>query len=203
MVLSPVLLPRTFITCTPAFVMLLAASWRAYRPATRRILGLCLVAMIGVGLLGYFTNPKLQKWPQRDWATDLILDRYQPGDIIYYLPQSLPFLWYLPPAIPQYFLPQDQAALNAGFNLTNETAAALGLQTIQPDDLAGLGAARAFVVFGRSPATGQYQLDAWEQLFSRYPVIWRYQFVDDRNMVSGEIALLDLRGSRHELDERY
>jgi uncharacterized membrane protein len=189
--LSPVLLPRTFITVTPALYILIAAALWSFKGWRRWGLFGVWGLLLAVALWGFYTDPKLQKWPQRDWAVEMITNRYQPGDAVLYLPQSLPFLWYLPQDIPQYFLPQDETALNAGFNLTNEAAAALGLVYARPEDLREYK--RLFVVYGRSPATGQYQETAWRELSHTYPVLWQHTFVEDKGVLAGAIALLDFQ----------
>ncbi len=186
----PVLLPRTFITATPALYILAAAVlW--YPRGPRRALAAALSLLVAVALWGYYTDVTLQKWPNRAWAAE-IAARYRPGDAVFYIPQSLPFAWYLPPDIPQYLLPQDDAAPNAGFNLTNRTAVALGLKLARPRDLAPLGYRRAFVVYGRSPASGSYQDDTWRLMVGEWPTLWQYDFVEERDYLYATIALLDL-----------
>lgn len=189
LLVSPVILPRTFITVTPAFYMLIAAALWSRKAWSRSLLAGLVGVMVLVSLVGYYTDPRLQKWPNREWAADLIAARYQPGDAVLYLPQSLPFWWYLPQRIPQYFLPQNEGALNAGFNLTNQAATALGLATAGPDDLRGYD--RVFVVYGRSPATGQYQTNAFESIRADHRVIREDVFAQDGNHLYAAVILFD------------
>lgn len=192
---TSVLLPRTFITVTPALYILIAAGLWHWGGLRRGLLWAGLGAMLAVSLWGYYTDPLLHKWPNRQWASE-IASRYQPGDAVLYLPQSLPFLWYLPPNIPQYFLPQDETALNAGFNLTNEAAQAMGLKTAFPTYQTTYN--RLFVVYGRSPATGEYQTQIWQRLRSDYKTLWLYDMVQERDYLTAQIALLDLSGTLRE-----
>ncbi len=191
LLITSVLLPRTFITVTPALYILIAAGLWHWRGLRRGLLWAGLGAILAVSLWGYTTDSRLHKWPNRAWAAE-IAAHYRPGDAVFYIPQSLPFYWYLPRNIPQYFLPQNETALNAGFNLTNEAAAALGLPTAHPGDLTAYN--RLFVVYGRSPAIDNYQKDTWEQLSRLYPEVWRHEMVQEKDYLSASIVLLDLSG---------
>jgi len=186
LLLSPVILPRTFITVTPAYYILIAAALGQPGGVMRRLLTTALVMMIGVGLWGYYTDAQLHKWPNRVWAAELT-NRYRPGDAVLYLPQSLPFLWYLPANIPQLFLPPDETARNAGFNLTREAATALGLVNATPANLANY--TRVFVVFGRSPATSPSETNTFEAIKANYPLLWQKIFVKDGNYLEAGVFL--------------
>jgi mannosyltransferase len=191
LLVTSVLLPRTFITVTPALYILIAAGLWHWRGLRRALLWAGLGSMLAVSLWGYYTDETLHKWPERTWA-GIIAQNYQPGDAVFYFHQSLTMFWYIPRDIPQYFLPQDETALNAGFNLTNESAAALGLPYLaHPSDLAGRYR-RVFAVYGRSPATGKYQEDTFQQLSQTYPEVWRYEMVKERDYLHVFMALFDL-----------
>lgn len=184
--LAHVFLPgRPFITVTPFLYILIAYS--LWHTDWGRVWAGVLTVLLVVALWGYYFDPALQKWPHRQWATE-IEQRYQPGDAVFYVSHLLPFWWYLHDK-PSYFLVQDDDAPNAGFNLSTPATIALGIHMIKPEQLTGYK--RAFVLHAQSPAATPYRTQVYQDLIKN-PNEWQEVFVEDGVISSGSISLIDL-----------
>lgn len=183
LLVAPVFIPRPLITATPALYILIAHSIFRGR---RWLLSGLLAVMLAVALHGHYFTPHLQKWPHLQWAEE-IRRRYQPGDAILYVSHFLPFWWYLPD-LPTCFLVQDDAAPNAGINLSNPASAALGMKLIELEYLNRYR--RVFVLHAQSPASTPDKERVYQQILQKKPVIWQHKFLNDYYLATGDITLV-------------
>ncbi len=186
----PMMLPRALLPSSAGVLSLWGVGISRMNKQTRTFAALCLLPVMAVTMVNYFTDPTVQRVPADDQVS-IIESNWKPGDVIYHssVGSVVGYGYYLPD-YPFFLLPGgDEIG-----GLSTATREALGYipHEITIDQVVAHGYRRAFVIWSHSATTSDQQVARADAIINRYPIIKTWSLVENR-LAKYRIYLLDLR----------
>lgn len=164
--ITPVLITRIMIGCTPFLALLLALALVEHRRARWLALAAAPVVLLVIGF--YFLDPSQQKGDVHRFV-EPVQAQYRPGDAVLHtcIPSYI-LLSYYAPELDHYLWRQ---ANDLSQSLSNKTKSAMDMRETSIEELLQAHA-RVWVYYSDSPVTAQAELDENKRIRAAYGVEW-------------------------------